>query len=77
MSLRARTSSEAARALTPPRAEWQSILTSQNWSLALEETERGNQLRQASPMATILPNEVRPSIIRKVKALKDDGHATA
>jgi hypothetical protein len=34
-------------------------------------SERGNQLRQASPLGTILPNEVRLGIIRKMRVLKD------
>ncbi|WP_348068793.1 hypothetical protein [Polaromonas sp.] len=54
----------------PLRDQWMQILISQNWRLALEESDLGNQLRQASPMATLLPNSVRLAIIAEVKALK-------
>lgn len=51
----------------PLRDEWVRILKTQNWSLALEESDRGNQLRQASPMAILLPQKVRLQIIQDVK----------
>lgn len=66
------------RSSKPLRDQWVEILTSQNWALALEESDLGNQLRQASPMATLLPNSVRLTIIAKVKSLKDAaGNKTA
>lgn len=49
---------------------WERILRERDWEAALQETERGNQLRQASPMATLLPDERRLRIIRQVKELK-------
>lgn len=61
------------RCSKPLRDQWVEILTSQNWTLALEESDLGNQLRQASPMATLLPNSVRLAIIAEVKALKNGG----
>jgi hypothetical protein len=55
----------------PLRKKWVEIIQEKNWSLAVEESETGNELRQASPMACILPNSVRFEIIRQVGALKD------
>ena len=60
--------------------QWRQILALEDWDAALSESERGNQLRQASPLATVLPNETRLGIISKVKALKaatDSGGAAA
>ena len=51
------------------------IIKDQNWSLAVEDSELANQLRQASPMASLLPSNVRFEIIRQVRALKDQQHA--
>jgi len=39
----------------PLRDEWQRIIAERDWKLALEESDRGQQLRQASPMASLLP----------------------
>ena len=55
----------------PLRAQWVDIIRNQNWTLAVEESEQGQQLRQASPMACLLPTPTRYEIIRKVRALKD------
>lgn len=60
--------SGASKAL---RNRWVQIVREQDWALAIEESERGTQLRQASPMACVLPNSVRLQIIAKVRALKD------
>ena len=57
--------------------EWRRILDQREWRLAVAPDERGNQLRQASPLATLLPEEKRLGIIRRVKALKQGAHATA
>lgn len=51
----------------PLRDAWVQIIQDRDWAAALEESERGNQLRQASPMATLLPNSVRLAIIRQVR----------
>jgi hypothetical protein len=53
------------------RDEWLSIITERNWSRALEVSERGNQLRQASPLSTLLSNQTRYDIIRHVRLLKE------
>jgi len=55
----------------PLRQKWVQIIKERDWSLATEESDLGNQLRQASPMAVILPNDVRLGIIRRVRELKD------
>lgn len=57
--------------------EWRRILDKREWRLAVAPDERGNQLRQASPLATLLPDEKRLGIIRRVKLLKQGAHATA
>lgn len=59
----------------PLRDRWIQIIKSRDWACAIEDSERGNQLRQASPMATLLPNPVRLAIIRQVRKLKDEQHA--
>lgn len=51
--------------------EWSSIIAKGEWDRAVAPDERGNQLRQASPLAGLLPEETRFGIIRKVKALED------
>lgn len=51
----------------PLLQEWQRILLERDWDLALSKGARGNQLRQASPVSCILPNEQRLAIIRSCK----------
>ena len=51
----------------PLLKEWRRILTERDWDLALSKSERGNQLRQASPVACILPNKQRLEIIKSCK----------
>ena len=53
------------------------MLDQREWRLAVAPDERGNQLRQTSPMATLLPDKKRLAIIRRVKALKVDAHLAA
>ena len=57
--------------------EWRRILHKREWHLAVAPDERGNRLRQASPLATLLPDEKRLGIIRRVKSLKQGAHAIA
>jgi|CXWL01.1.fsa_nt_gi hypothetical protein len=59
----------------PLRDVWVQIISNGNWDLALEDSERGNQLRQASPLSVLLPNKRRVEIIRSVKKLRETGHA--
>jgi len=53
---------ERWRATADPRSaslldEWNRIPTEQDWSAAVARTERGNQLRQASPLGLVRPEE--------------------
>jgi transcriptional regulator with XRE-family HTH domain len=50
--------------------EWSIILHRRAWRRALSHTRRGKELRQASPLATVLPREVRQRILDQVSALK-------
>lgn len=50
--------------------EWKDILEHRRWRKALGRTHRAQELRQASPMATILPPEVRKRILDEIRALK-------
>jgi len=59
----------------PLLRRWIDIVAARDWEAATADTEEGRQLRQASPMATLLPQETRLDIIRKVKALKERAHA--
>lgn len=58
----------------PLRDRWFEIISNENWSLALENSELGNQLRQASPMAILLPEDVRFKIILMVGSEKEAAH---
>lgn len=63
------------RATADPRSlplldEWAAILQKGNWQRALALTEQSKQLRQASPLACLLPEATRMAIIGKVAALK-------
>ncbi|MDM0018033.1 RNA 2'-phosphotransferase [Variovorax saccharolyticus] len=55
---------------SPLWAQWRQILDQQNWTRALEDSEVGRQLRQASPLSTLLPQARRLEIIREVSSLK-------
>jgi len=50
--------------------EWVDILNKRAWRRALAHTHRAQQLRQASPLATILPKETRSQILDDVQRLK-------
>lgn len=71
----ARWDTHASARSKPLRERWVRIIQERDWALAIEESERGNQLRQASPMATLLPTSVRLGIIRHIRKLKDQQHA--
>ncbi|MGN8006206.1 helix-turn-helix transcriptional regulator [Acidovorax sp. 22279] len=51
--------------------EWKDILEHGRWRKALGRTHRAQELRQASPMATVLPPEVRKRILGEIRALKE------
>ena len=51
--------------------EWSVILHRRAWRRALSLTRRSKELRQASPLATILPVEVRQRVLEQVQQLKE------
>ena len=50
--------------------EWQGILAAGSWRKALGRTRHAQQLRQASPLVTVLPEEARQRILKQVGDLK-------
>lgn len=44
--------------------EWERILLERDWVSALSTSERGNQIRQSSPVSCTLPNDVRVKIMQ-------------
>lgn len=50
--------------------EWAVILHRKAWRRALSMTRRGQELRQASPLATVLPPEVRQRVLNQIQQLK-------
>lgn len=54
----------------PLLREWQLIVSTRNWRRALALTGPAQQLRQASPLGTILPQEQRLAILARMRFLK-------
>lgn len=52
----------------PSFIEWRRILLERDWTAALSTSERGNQIRQSSPMSCVLPNEKRLAIMRQCRS---------
>jgi transcriptional regulator with XRE-family HTH domain len=50
--------------------EWVKILDAGAWRKVLGRTRHAQQLRQASPLVTVLPEDVRQSVFAQVKNLK-------
>lgn len=50
--------------------EWQSILSACSWRKVLGRTRHAQQLRQTSPLVTVLPEEARQRILQQVSNLK-------
>ena len=50
--------------------EWLAILEAGSWRKVLGRTRHAQQLRQASPLVTVLPEEVRQRILKDVSNLK-------
>lgn len=50
--------------------EWAVILHRRDWRRALSNTRRARELRQASPLSTLVPQETRLRIIAEVRTLK-------
>ncbi|WP_028604272.1 helix-turn-helix transcriptional regulator [Ottowia thiooxydans] len=51
--------------------EWENILKTGAWRKVLGPTRRAQQLRQSSPLVTILPDAVRQQILLQVSELKN------
>ena len=51
-------------------SEWEDILKAGAWRKVLARTRRAQQLRQASPLVTILPTETRQAILQQVGELR-------
>jgi len=66
----ARWRGDKGRRSEPLLAAWGDILERHDWQTALAHTERAQELRQASPLATVLPQDTRLAIIEAVHALK-------
>ena len=54
----------------PLLKRWQQIIADRDWGTALADTEEAQQLRQASPLPTLVPEATRLAVIGAVKALK-------
>lgn len=50
--------------------EWQNILKAGAWRKVLGRSRHAQQLRQASPLVTLLPEESRQRILQEVRSLK-------
>ena len=50
--------------------EWSVILHRRDWRRALSMSRRGRELRQASPVPTILPAAIRGAVLEQINALK-------
>ena len=50
--------------------EWQEILLHKSWRKVIGRTRRAQELRQASPLVTLLPDDVRRNVLSQVRALK-------
>ncbi|WP_049750224.1 helix-turn-helix transcriptional regulator [Thiobacillus denitrificans] len=50
--------------------EWLNILGSGSWRKALGRTRHAQQLRQASPLVTVLPEETRQRVLEQVRDLE-------
>jgi transcriptional regulator with XRE-family HTH domain len=51
-------------------SEWSSILSHKSWRKVLGRTRRAQELRQASPLVTVLPGDVRQQILDQAAKLK-------
>lgn len=57
--------------------EWSVILHKRAWRRALAHTQRSQALRQASPLATVLPEENRRRILEEVQELRRKASSTS
>ncbi len=54
--------------------EWQTILHTGTWRKVLGRSHRAKQLRQASPLVTTMPQDVRQHILQQAAELKQGVH---
>jgi hypothetical protein len=47
--------------------EWRRIIEGKLWHLAVEESDRGQQLRQASPLGFVLDEDLRAAIFDRFR----------
>lgn len=50
--------------------EWQEILQERKWRKVLARTRRAQELRQASPLAAVLPEAVRRNVLDQVRRMR-------
>lgn len=50
--------------------EWEDILAGRTWRKVLSRTRRAQELRQASPLVTLLPDALRRNVLAQVRELK-------
>lgn len=62
--------SDGASRSKPLWDEWAEILAKRLWRKALGRTRRAQELRQASPLPTVLPDSVRRDVLAQIQALK-------
>lgn len=66
-ALRAHWEEVAGPESKPLRDEWRRIVEEKLWHLAVEDSNRGQQLRQASPLDFVLDERVRDAIMRRYR----------
>lgn len=66
----ARWDAQTSNCTTPLRERWVRIIAERDWAAALDTSDVGHQLRQASPLPCLLPDDVRMSILAQVRQEK-------
>jgi hypothetical protein len=60
---------------SPLLDEWSVVLHRKQWRRVLASTQRSNELRQASPMLAVLPEQVRQKVLDDIKSIKAQANA--
>ncbi len=55
--------------------EWSVVLHRKQWRRVLASTQRSDELRQASPLLSVLPEQVRQKVLDDIKSLKAQASA--
>lgn len=74
LSVLSRWESVADTRSTRLRETWREIILQRRWDEAVEESERGNQLRQASPLGFVLPVQTRDDIMKRFTSARYSEH---